>query len=182
MMIYTIQEKVITYPEQVLKEWQKGNKDWLPIDLTELVDCKSYFNKYFHECYALTHYLDNGWYGTAFYALGDSATSNSLYDAGRVLLSQYICPVKLSLLKGIRTGLTAGEPELFLFKPDGSLLFVKVQKVGKHLSEAELICLSNIKSVLECEVEIVYVMEGSKTYKPKTYDIKVVQFPNPLGV
>lgn len=181
-MIYTVKEKVMMYPERVLKEWRKGNKEWLPIDLTELVDCKSYFNQYFHECYALTHYLDNGWYGTAFYALGDTPTSNSLYNAGRILLSQYVCPVKLSLLKGIRAGLTSGEPELFLFKPDGSLLFVKVQKTGKPLSDAELICLSNIKSVLECDVDVVYVVEEGKNYHPKAYDINVIHFPNPLGV
>nr|VVV04040.1 hypothetical protein AW0309160_01423 [Aliivibrio wodanis] len=51
---------------------------------------------------------------------------------------------------------------MFLYKTDGSILFVVVKKEDEYLSDAELICLSNIKSVLECDVEVAYLAEERK--------------------
>ena len=69
---------------------------------------------------------------------------NPTYHLGRVLIAQYIDPIKLSLFKGLRTGI--------------------------------------IKSVLECDVEIVSLVEENHQYAATSYEIKVVQFPKPLGV
>ncbi|AZL84789.1 VRR-NUC domain-containing protein [Aliivibrio salmonicida] len=181
-MIHTIKETVFTYPQRLQDDWAKGKKEWLPLDLFVPIETDEHSHPYFGEYFALSEYRKQGWLGTAFYALGNWEPNNPMYTEGRVLIAQYIDPNKLSLFKGLRTGLTSGEPDLFLYKPDSSLLFVVVKKENEYLSDAELICLSNIKSVLEYDVEIAYLAEEKNNYKPKSYDIKVVQFPNPLGV
>lgn len=182
-MIHTIKETVFTYPQRLLDDWKKEKKEeWLPSNLFIPEEVKQHPNEYFGAYFGLSQYMKQGWLGTAFYALGNWELDNSLYTEGRILLAQYINPNKLSLFKGLRTGLTSGEPDLFLYKPDGSILFVVVKKENEFLSDTELICLSNIKSVLECDVEVAYLAEEGSLYRPKSYDIKVVQFPNPLGV
>lgn len=182
MMIHTIKETVFTYPQRQLDDWIKGEREWLPLSLSTPTVVEQQPNEYFGAYFGLSQYMKQGWLGTAFYALGNWEPDNPLYTEGRILLAQYINPNKLSLFKGLRTGLTSGEPDLFLYKPDGSILFVVVKKENEYLSDAELICLSNIKSVLECDVEVAYLAKEGSRYTPKSYDIKVVQFPNPLGV
>ena len=181
-MIHTIQETVFTYSQPLFEHWKKGANTWLPSEVSVPIEIDAQRDEYFGSYFALSQYMKQGWLGTAFYALGNWELDNPLYTEGRILLAQYINPNKLSLFKGLRTGLTSGEPDLFLYRPDGAILFVVVKKENEHLSDAELICLSNIKSVLECEVEVAYLAEEDSNYVPKSYDIKVVQFPNPLGV
>lgn len=181
-MIHTIKETVLNYPHALRDSWNKGKMDWLSSDLFVPADVHDNPSLYFSKYYTLVQYGEKGWLGTAFYALGNWELENPTYHSGRVLIAQYIDPIKLSLFKGLRTGLVSGEPELFLYKPDGSLLFVVVKQANEQLTDAQLICLSNIKSVLECDVEVVSLTEKGHRYTPKSYDIKVIQFPKPLGV
>ncbi|MDD9157606.1 VRR-NUC domain-containing protein [Aliivibrio sp. S4TY2] len=182
MMIHTIKETVLHYPQTLLESWNQGRMDWVSSDLFVPSEVYEEPSLYFSKYYTLAQYNDKGWLGTVFYALGNWEVENPTYHSGRVLLAQYIDPIKLSLFKGLRTGITSGEPDLFLYKADGTLLFVVVKQADERLTDAQLICLSNIKSVLECDVEIVSLVEENHQYAAKSYEIKVVQFPKPLGV
>ncbi|MGM2827274.1 VRR-NUC domain-containing protein, partial [Bacillus cereus group sp. Bce006] len=82
-----------------------------------------------------------------------------------------------AMLKVLRQGLTSGEPDLFLYKEDGSVLFVEVKKGSDRLSQSQLVCLSQIKSILGCDVAVVYLTEENQVYEPKTYMLDVIEFP-----
>lgn len=116
MMIHTIKETVFTNHQRLLDDWIKGKREWLPLSLFTPTVVEQQPNEYF----GLSQYMKQGWLGTAFYALGNWEPDNPLYTEGRILLAQYINPNKLSLFKGLRTGVTSGEPDLFLYKTDGS--------------------------------------------------------------
>ncbi|EOY5687853.1 VRR-NUC domain-containing protein, partial [Vibrio cholerae] len=85
-------------------------------------------NYHFGEYYVLKKYLELGWQGTAFYALGDWELNNDKYVQGRAAVAQFVHPIRLAIFKALRQGLTSGEPDLFLYKDDGSVLFVEVKR------------------------------------------------------
>ncbi len=59
------------------------------------------------------------------YALGDWELNNNKYVQGRAAVAQFILPIRLAIFKALRQGLTSGEPDLFLYKDDGSVLLWK---------------------------------------------------------
>ncbi|WP_338419961.1 VRR-NUC domain-containing protein [Vibrio furnissii] len=83
----------------------------------------------------------------------------------------------LAMFKALRHGLTAGEPDLFLYKDDGSVLFVEVKKQSDRLSPSQLVCLAQIKSILNCDVGVAYLAEEKQVYQPKTYELNIFDVP-----
>lgn len=176
-MTYEIVETVFTYPNSLLIEWKKGKKEWIPETLFVPNDVFNQQNYHFGEYYALKKYMELGWKGTAFYALGDWELKNAKYTKGRELVSRYVDPIRLSMLKALRKGISKGEPDLMLFKEDGSLMFVEVKKQSDCVSKEQLICLAQIKSILGCEVAIAYLAEENRKYTAKKYELNVFEIP-----
>ncbi|EKO3892347.1 VRR-NUC domain-containing protein [Vibrio metschnikovii] len=176
-MNFEITETIFSYPQFLLDDWKNGNKGWIPESLFVPQDVYNQPNYHFGEYYALKKYLELGWQGTAFYALGDWELNNDKYEQGRAVVAKYINPTRLAMLKVLRQGLTSGEPDLFLYKEDGSVLFVEVKKGSDRLSQSQLVCLSQIKSILGCDVAVVYLTEENQVYEPKTYMLDVIEFP-----
>ena len=176
-MIFEVTETIFTYPSKLLEEWKNGDKGWVPESLFVPQDVHNQPNYHFGEYYALKKYLEQGWRGTAFYALGDWEPNNDKYVHGRAMVSKYIDPIRLTMFKALRQGLTSGEPDLFLYKDDGSVLFVEVKKQSDRVSKSQLICMEQIKSILGCDVAVVYLAEENQVYKPKSYELNVVSIP-----
>ncbi|BCK26064.1 hypothetical protein VCSRO63_3004 [Vibrio cholerae] len=176
-MNFEITETIFSYPQSLLDDWKNGYKDWIPESLFVPQDVYNQPNYHFGEYYVLKKYLELGWQGTAFYALGDWELNNDKYVQGRAAVAQFIHPIRLAIFKALRQGLTSGEPDLFLYKDDGSVLFVEVKKESDRLSKSQLVCLSQIKSILGCDVAVVYLSEEGQVYKPKTYVFDVIELP-----
>lgn len=64
-----------------------------------------------------------------------------------------------------------GEPDIMLFDSEGRTLFLEVKKGADKISEAQLTCLAQIKSVLGADVGIVYLREENQKYRPKRYEL-----------
>ncbi|WP_217527412.1 MULTISPECIES: VRR-NUC domain-containing protein [Vibrio] len=176
-MKFEIQETIFRYPKSLLEAWTNGEKSWIPESLYVPKDVYTQPNYRFGEYYALKKYLELGWQGTAFYALGDWELTNSKYDIGRTLIAEYIDPIRLKVFKALRQGLKSGEPDLFLYKEDGSVLFVEVKKQSDRVSQAQLVCMEQIKSVLGCDVAVAYLAEENQSYTPKSYELNVISIP-----
>lgn len=177
-MKFEIIETVFSYHHTLLENWKKGNKDWIPESLFVPPEVYNQPSYHFGEYYALKQYLDMGWQGTAFYALGDWEPGNPKYDQGRAIVAKYVDPKRLAVFQALRKGLTSGEPDLMLYKEDGSVLFVEVKKQSDRVSEAQLICMAQIKSILGCDVTVAYLAEAGQTYTPKSYMLDIVQLPS----
>ncbi|MDF4415098.1 VRR-NUC domain-containing protein [Vibrio parahaemolyticus] len=176
-MKFEIQETIFKYPKALLESWKNGEKSWIPETLFVPNDVLTQQNFHFGEYYALKKYMELGWQGTAFYALGDWELNNPNYTKGRELVNQYVDPIRLSMLKALRKGKSKGEPDLMLYKEDGSLMFVEVKKQSDRVSTEQLVCLAQIKSILGCEVGITYLAEENRNYTAKTYELDVFDIP-----
>lgn len=177
LMKLVLKETVLTYPNVLLDAWKEGDKSWIPDSLFVPNDVYNQPNYHFGEYYALAKYLELGWLGTAFYALGDWELNNDKYTQGRAMVVKHIDSIRLAMFKSLRQGLTSGEPDLFLYKDDGSVLFVEVKKQTDRISKSQLICMEQIKSILACDVAVVYLAEENQEYKPKSYELNVVSIP-----
>ncbi|WP_411992072.1 VRR-NUC domain-containing protein [Agarivorans sp. DSG3-1] len=173
----TISEIVFTYQKSLLEAWKEGDKSWIPDELFVPDEVFNQPHYHFGEYFTLSKFQELGWHGSAYYALGNWEPNNTKYDEGRALIAKYIDPKRLSVLKALREGLLAGEPDLFLYKEDGSVLFVEVKKEKDRLSQAQLDCLSQIKSILNCDIGVVYLSEEEKDYNPKSYELDCVVIP-----
>lgn len=176
-MKFQLEETVITYPKQLLDDWKAGDKSWIPDELFVPDEIYNQTSFHFGEYFTLKTFIDAGWSGTAYYALGDWEPTNAKYDEGRALVAKLINPKRLALLKTLRKGLSSGEPDLMLYKDDGTVLFIEVKKESDKLSDTQIICLSQIKSILGCDVAVVYLAEETKTYQPKTHELDLVELP-----
>ncbi len=170
-------ETIFTYPQGLLDGWKNGEKGWIPDSLFVPPEVYNQPHYHFGEYYALKKYLELGWQGTAYYALGDWEPNNTKYDQGRAIVAEFIDPIRLAMFKALRKGLTSGEPDLMLYKPDGSVLFAEVKKQSDRLSATQLECLGQIKSILDCDVAVVYLAEEHQSYTPKTYELDFVELP-----
>ncbi|TOG31685.1 VRR-NUC domain-containing protein [Vibrio parahaemolyticus] len=172
-----IEEVVIRYPKDLLDSWKQGDKSWIPEQLYVPNDVHNQQSYHFGEYFTLAHYSKLGWQGTAFYALGDWEPNNPKYTLGRDLVAKHLDPKKLAVLKAIRGSKTSGEPDLFLYRENGSILFLEVKKESDRISVEQLLCLAQIKSIFGFEVGVVYLAETNQNYTPKTYELDVIEFP-----
>ncbi|MDC5851572.1 VRR-NUC domain-containing protein [Vibrio europaeus] len=173
-----ITETIFSYPQSLLDDWKNGVKDWIPESLFVPQEVCNQSRYHFGEYYTLKQFLELGWRGTAYYALGDWEPENTKYDEGRAIVAEYINPIRLAMFKALRQGLTSGEPDLMLYKDDGSVLFVEVKKESDRISKSQLECLAQIKTILNCDVAVVYLAEEKQIYKPKTYQLNTGAIPS----
>ena len=83
---------------------------------------------------------------------------------------------KLAKIRELRSGIVGGEPDVFLYRESGEMLFLEVKKESDRVSEEQLKCLAQIREVLGADVGIVYLKEETRNYSPKTYNLNTEKY------
>jgi hypothetical protein len=179
--IFEIKERVLSYREDQLEAWGKGDKSIAP---PFFVIPPIYWNQpryHFAETLVLRRYYDTeGWQGFTCYALGYQYPGSKRRKAGRQKVEEIIPSDRLRRLRALRSDphlvrSGAGEPDIFLYKHEGQFKFVEVKKGKDRLSAAQLICIAQILDILRCDVDIVYVAKELQLYTPKKYWFDLIQ-------
>jgi len=160
--MYRITELVLTYTQNELDSWKKGDKSLVPdwVDISDVIYNQP--NYHFGEYYVLRYFGNTGWRGFVDYGIGTWEPENHRYDKGRKKIEDIFSFSKLSKIRRIREGLSSGEPDVFLYRNSGETLFLEVKKENDRISQEQLVCLAQIKGILESEVGVVYLKEASK--------------------
>lgn len=170
-MKFNFEETIIRYNPVLLEEWKQGKRSFLPEGyqvLPEVINQPSY---HFGEHFVWSHYLKGGWKGFVWYGIGEWEPDNKKYDEGRGKVIELFSGRGLEEIRVLRKGLESGEPDLFFYKDDGSAMFVEVKKGSDKLSETQLTCFAQIKSILGVDIKVVYVLPEGTEYKPKTIEL-----------
>jgi len=177
-MIIEITEKLIPFSQAQLTEWKSGiNKRSLLPDYLNEQEVSLILNQpeyHFGEIHVLKHYHDEGWLGCSSYALGNNYPASEARKAGQEKVRRVISKEKRkrfveisSKTRDVEYG--TGEPDLFLYKPDGEYMFVEVKKQTDRIRPAQFTCIAQILATLDCKVDIVYLCEEGHSHTPKTY-------------
>ena len=174
MAIYTIEEQVFVYRKEQLEQWKSGNKFLIPHFIESHKDYQTQPNYHFGEIFVIDTYNRlHGWKGFRFYALGNWELENIKYKLSREKISQLIPEERLSEFREVRkeedemSGV--GEPDVMLYNDNGQILFLEVKKENDKISNDQLKCLAQIKSILKAEIGIVYLREENQKYSPQKY-------------
>ena len=154
----------LSYTSQDFDTWKSGCRDrWAPGPLPDHVVNQTNFH--FAEYFVLAYFRARGWHGHRFYALGDWEPDNPKLAAGRADIERLFPAEKLKQFKALRISAGrsrgTGEPDLFLFRDDGSTMFIEVKKDQDTLKPEQIECLQQIHSVLSSEVKVVRVLRGA---------------------
>lgn len=171
--MYLFNELVIDYTIEQLNAWKEGDKSLIPKWIEVPDEVYNQPNYHFGEYFVLRHFSAHGWRGFVNYAIGEWEPDNRKYLRGRKKIEEKIDPSKLSKIRRLRKDDTGGEPDVFLYKDANEILFLEVKKESDKISEEQLICLAQIKGILEADVGAVYLKEKNKAYKPKTYELNI---------
>jgi len=172
-MHHVVEEVVLEYTQHDLAEWKAGNREqWLKGSVPSHV--RNQPSHHFGEYFALTHYQGRGWNGYRFYALGTWEPTSLKLQEGRDALIRCFGQEKINSFQKLRISCGRqdgkGEPDLFLFHPDGRTLFLEVKKERDKVSVEQFECLAQIRSTLKAEIGIVYLAIAGSHYKPKRYE------------
>ena len=149
------------------------DKSLVPDFVTKTADLDNQPSYHFGEMFALRWYHENqGWLGFRGYALGFQYPGSGKRRAGRQKVEEIIPASKLARMRELRAteAFGSGEPDLFLYKPDGAFMFVDVKKSKDQIGPAQLTCTAQILAVLRCPVEITYLCTPDQEYQPKLYE------------
>ena len=180
-MIVEIAETVLTYDAGLLQAWRNGDKS-IAEGLIQITP--NYLNQPsygFGEAFTLRHFYETeGWSGFASYALGPQYPGSRRRQTGRKKVEQVIPAERLAKLRTLRSRPSqllqgGGEPDLFLYRDDGSFGFVEVKKEKDRLSEPQLTCIAQVLAVLGCDVRIVYLRSRGHSYHAKSYCFDLVR-------
>ncbi|MBI4731165.1 MAG: VRR-NUC domain-containing protein [Chloroflexi bacterium] len=175
-MVTEIVEKVIYYPKEQLEAWKQGDKRLVPefVNEEERKQIRNQPKYHFGEIFALRHYQREGWLGCFSYALGDQYLRSQARKVGREKVKEIIPKGKLKKFLAIscetrNMKFGTGEPDLFLYKPNGEYKFVEVKKQTDKIRSAQRTCIAQILASLDCKVDIVFLCEEGHQHNPKTY-------------
>ena len=172
-MLFHITELVLEYDPMEWIEWKLGNKDrilaGMPIH-KELINQPTY---HFGEYFTLRHFRQMGWNGFVFYSFYDRCLPK--YQAGHQKLVEIFTQEQLKTFQSARnhTGDSKkkGDPDVFLYKTDGSTCFLEVKKKGDTIKPEQLECLAQIRKIFKAEVGIVHVIEKGHHSVPRNYEL-----------
>jgi hypothetical protein len=168
LVTFQIEETVLTYRDEQLTAWKGGDKVLMPhfVEMRDIV--KNQPSYHFGEAFVLNHYhRQDGWLGFMDYLLMPEVEPNiARHERGRKMLEKLVAPEKLLALRTERRNSVDGrkgygEPDLFLYKPTGEMMFVEVKKGGDTLKGNQLQCLAQIQKFLGCPTRIVYLQRES---------------------
>lgn len=137
---------------------------------------------HFGEFFVLDHFRRQGWLGYRFFVLTVTADlDHPRYAPGGRQLEKLVPAAKLGAFRKARSfdrkeyAHGKGEPDLFLFKNTGEMLFLEVKKGTDSPDDEQyqLRCLAQIRSILGCAAEIVYLREENQAYSPKTHTVEI---------
>jgi hypothetical protein len=174
-MIVKIRETVLKYSDHELKVWSDGDKSIAPDFAPIHPIIKNQPRYHFAEMFTLRHYYElEQWKGFTSFALGPQYQGSESREAGRRKIEELVPQDRLQQLRDARSDPAirqsgVGEPDLFLYKDDGSFMFVEVKKGSDRLRETQLTCIAQILDILKCPVSIVYLRTEAQSYTPKTY-------------
>lgn len=143
--LFYFEEEVIFYPVVDFEHWKAGDKWLVPEGRHIPRDLYNQKSGFFGEFYALQHYMRQGWQGYHFYGLGNWEPNNPKYFEGKNAVKQVINAEALARFDELLDNHPKGEPDLFLFKMDGSAKFVEVKRDGDTTKPDQLTCLAQIK-------------------------------------
>ncbi len=185
-MRHTFNEIVLKFRTPELKAWIAGDKS-LTLPFIELDSMILNQNAYhFGEIFTIDHFWrQSGWLGFRFFALGAWEPEVRRYEKGRRMIERMTDASRLATLRRVRCAdprelKGKGEPDVFLYKSSGEMMFLEVKKGADKIDEYQLRCLSQVRQVLGCAAEIVYLCEEGRLYRPKTYeyDLQLDPVPN----
>jgi hypothetical protein len=166
-----ITEVVLSYQAAVREKWNAGDKSLLPPFAERPPILFEQPHYHFGEALALRHYhmmLPFGWKGFSNYALGKQFPHSARRLKGRLKVEEVIPRKLLEHFRAVRSDVYAGEPDLFLYRDDGSFMFVEVKR-SDRLGRAQMTCIAHILSIFKCEVDIVRVCDESRVPRPRSY-------------
>lgn len=179
MLKQIIEEQILVFKQEQLDKWKAGDKSLIP-DFIELhSDYKNQQAYHFGEIFVIsTFHQLYGWKGFRFYALGTWEPNNQKYNRSRDMIANLFPAKKLSEFREARREQDkvsgTGEPDVMLYNDNGQTLFLEVKKGSDRIFDAQLTCLTQIKSILGADVGIVYLRETNQRYTPKKYELDLV--------
>ena len=176
-----IEETVLTYRQEQLRAWKAGDRSIAPAFLKITTNYRNQPHYHFGETFTLRHFhKTEGWKGFASYALGPQYPGSQRREAGRRKAKEVIPETRLQHLLERRSAPRlkrsgSGEPDLFLYKRDGSFKFAEVKKGSDRLSQRQLTCIAQVLAILRCKVSIVYLRREDQKYSPKRYRFDLIR-------
>lgn len=174
-MRHEFKEVVLTYKDSEYARWKVGDK-WLIPPFAECYPIvKNQPGYHFGEYFTFDHfYRTEGWKGFRFFVLncvGDYEYPR--YGPGGRQIELMVGKRKLEEFRIACARMYAGEPDLFLYKDAGDMLFIETKKGTDRVNETQLRCLAHIRSILGAHAEVVYLREENQRYAPKTYWVEI---------
>ena len=183
-MLHAFDEMVLTYRAEQYDSWVGGDKSLVPPwhEVHDIVRNQPRYH--FAEFLALDHFhRTEGWRGFRFFVLGASDDmKNDRYAPGGRKIESLFPADRLTAFRKARSSdprefkWAKGEPDLLLYKEDGQVLFLEIKK-GKDAPDDEryqLRCLSQIRSILGCRAEIVYVAREGQRYSARRHNYELI--------
>lgn len=164
-MRHDFEETVLHYRAEQLEAWKAGDKSLLPEAAWVRHMVANQPAYHFGEAFVLRHFVERGWLGFDDYMIMPQVEPGiERHREGRETLERIARPERLRALRDVRAQSDdgrrgIGEPDLFLCKPTGEMLFVEVKKQGDRVKANQLVCLAQIREYLCCDAEIVYLQE-----------------------
>ncbi|GEJ56661.1 VRR-NUC domain-containing protein [Anaeromyxobacter diazotrophicus] len=165
-MTHVFEEKLLSYEADQLMAWKTGDKSLMPAFIEKRAIVTNQPAYHFGEAFVLDHYhRTEGWLGFPDYMLMPEVEPNiARHYRGRMTLEQLAPAPMLRELRDARRALPDGrkgygEPDLFLFKPSGELMFLEVKKEGDTVKDNQLVCLAQIRQHLCCPADVVFLQE-----------------------
>lgn len=171
-------EHVLRYRREQLEAWERGDRSLVPESLRGWKMFETQQARHFGEVLVLRHFERNGgWTGFNDYALDWWEPNVERHDEGRYKVEEIVPPEKLRTFRTERRRTERGrkgfdEPDLFLFRGT-EFMFVEVKKERDVPSKEQLVCLAQVRALLECEARIIYLAEERQAHRPRTWAVDV---------
>lgn len=168
-MLHVFEEFVLTYGPDQLAAWKGGDKSLMPSFVEERVIVANQPSYWFGEAFVLDHFHRvEGWLGFPDYMLMPEVEPQiARHYRGRTMLEQLASAPKLRALREERRRSGDGrkgygEPDLFLYKPSGEMMFIEVKKQSDTVKDNQLACLAQIRQFLTCPAHVVYLQQRGR--------------------
>jgi hypothetical protein len=178
-MRHEFKEMVLTYTQEQRDAWNnadaRGKRTLIPAfhEVHPMIVNQPKYH--FGEFFTMGHFhAADGWLGFRFFVLAFlDDFNNPRYAPGGEQIRKLFPRDKLNAyVKARGEGRTdAGDPDLFLYKPNGEAMFLEVKVASDKIDKngVQLQALAQIRSILGCRAEIVHLAKQGQDYRPRTY-------------
>ncbi len=120
---------------------------------------------FFKDYFTLYHYRKKGWNGYVWFAIGEWEPNICKHVAGRKKIEKRFRGQGLKEIRKARKCIKKGEPNLFLYKPNGDTMFLLVRIRNRTVSCPQYECLAQIRKFLKVDVGIVRLWPKNSSSK-----------------